>query len=252
MIDPLTLAVTAVAVFLISFVKGAFGGGFAIIGIPLLALVMDPITAGAVLAPLFCVQDVVGIRYWRPSTWSRPDLAVLIPGQMAGMTLGFFALRYADRNVVAIAIATITLLFAVLWFLQGGKIVQRPRSRVKGVIAGVASGTTSMLAHSGGPPLAMYLLPLGLPKHLYAGTTFVFFITSNFIKVWPWLIIGNLSWDGWGLVAFAVPVTAFGVWAGWRLHERLSAQQLYRLCYALLIAVGLNLLWSGIQGYARP
>jgi hypothetical protein len=49
------IAVSVAAVFLISFMKGAFGGGFAIIGIPLLALVMDPITAGALLAPLFCV-----------------------------------------------------------------------------------------------------------------------------------------------------------------------------------------------------
>ena len=54
-LDPITIAVSVAAVFLISFMKGAFGGGFAIIGIPLLALVMDPITAGALLAPLFCV-----------------------------------------------------------------------------------------------------------------------------------------------------------------------------------------------------
>ena len=40
MVDPLTLAVAALCVFIISFTKGAFGGGFAIIGIPLLALVM--------------------------------------------------------------------------------------------------------------------------------------------------------------------------------------------------------------------
>jgi uncharacterized membrane protein YfcA len=66
--DPLTILVTVAAVFLIAFMKGAFGGGFALIGIPLMALVMDPTTAGALLAPLFCVSDLSAMRYWRAST----------------------------------------------------------------------------------------------------------------------------------------------------------------------------------------
>jgi uncharacterized membrane protein YfcA len=247
-VDPLTLAVTSAAVFLISFMKGAFGGGFAIIGIPFMALVMDPIAAGALLAPLFCVMDVVAIRYWRPSTWSKADLIVLIPGQLVGMGLGFLALRFADRHLVAIAIALITLVFAGLWFMEGGKIVRRPRSQAKGALAGVSSGVTSMLAHSGGPPLAMYLLPLGLPKSVYAGTTFVFFVVGNLVKVGPWLVLAQPTRELWWLMALSVPVTSVGVWLGWRLHEGLDERQLYRLCYALLIVVGLNLLWQGLAG----
>ena len=46
-IEPTTLLVAATGIFVIGFMKGAFGGGFAIIGIPLLALVMDPIAAGS-------------------------------------------------------------------------------------------------------------------------------------------------------------------------------------------------------------
>ena len=87
MVDPLTLAVAALCVLIISFTKGAFGGGFAIIGIPLLALVMDPLVAGAFLAPLFCVGDVVALRYWRPSTWSRPDLQLSCPPSLSGWDL---------------------------------------------------------------------------------------------------------------------------------------------------------------------
>src|SRR6201995_5538137 len=48
-----TVLVTFAGVFLICFMKGAFGGGFAIVGIPLLSIVMDPVTAGGLLAPLF-------------------------------------------------------------------------------------------------------------------------------------------------------------------------------------------------------
>jgi uncharacterized protein len=106
-----------------------------------------------------------------------------------------------------------------------------------------------MLAHSGGPPVAMYLLPLGLPKSVYAGTTFVFFMVGNFVKAGPWLALAQPTRELWWLMVLSLPVTGFGVWAGWRLHERLDEQQLYSLCYILLIVVGLNLLWNGVAGY---
>lgn len=67
-LDVQVVAVALLAVGVIGFMKGAFGGGFAIIGIPLLALVMDPIAAGSLLAPLFVAMDVFALRYWRPRT----------------------------------------------------------------------------------------------------------------------------------------------------------------------------------------
>ena len=60
--------------------------------------------------------------------------------------------------------ATITLIFVGLWFAGGARVTIRPRSSPKAFAAGLASGITTMVAHSGGPPLAMYLLPLGLSK----------------------------------------------------------------------------------------
>ena len=69
--DPLSLLLALSGVFLIAFMRGAFGGGFAIIGIPLLSLSLDPIAAGALLAPLFVVNDLFALRYWKPDTWSK-------------------------------------------------------------------------------------------------------------------------------------------------------------------------------------
>src|SRR5258706_9496057 len=91
-IDPLTLCVVATGIFVIGFMKGAFGGGFAIIGIPLLALVMDPIEAGTMLAPLFVAMDVFALRYWKPATWAKPDLLILLPGLVAGIGIRLFPL----------------------------------------------------------------------------------------------------------------------------------------------------------------
>jgi len=75
-----TIRIAFAGVFLICFMNSAFGGGFSIVGIPLLFLVMDPVTAGGLLAPLFIAMDLLALRYWKPSTWSKPDLVLLLPG----------------------------------------------------------------------------------------------------------------------------------------------------------------------------
>lgn len=44
-----TVIVAFLGVFLISFMKGAFGGGFSIVGIPMLSFVTDPVVTAAKL-----------------------------------------------------------------------------------------------------------------------------------------------------------------------------------------------------------
>ena len=248
---PFMLAIAFAGVFLISFMKGAFGGGFAIVGIPLLSLAMDPIAAGALLAPLFIVMDLTALLYWRPNTWSRTDLAMLLPALVVGVGLGYFVLRDLDRHAIEIVMGLVTLAFAATWFLGGGEIKPRPRSTVKATLAGLGSGVTTMVAHSGGPPLAMYLLPLGMPKALYAGTTSLFFTVGNLLKAAPWLVLATPSKSLWLLMALCVPAVPAGVWAGWRLHERLDQRALYRTCYAILVVTAAKLLWDGLAGYVH-
>jgi len=248
----LTLATILIAftgVFLICFMKGAFGGGFAIVGIPLLSIVMDPVTAGGLLAPLFVAMDLFALRYWKPSTWSKPDLVLLLPGLVIGIAFGYLLFRFLDHRAIAIVMAVLTLIFVCLWLVAGTEATIRPRSTPKAITAGLASGITTMVAHSGGPPLAMYLLPLGLSKEVYAGTTSLFFTVGNATKAVPWLLLVTPSAGVWELMAvclFAIPA---GVWLGWRFHGSLDQRQLYRACYALLVVTALKLLWDGVSGY---
>src|SRR5271154_7064533 len=241
-----TILVAFAGVFLICFMKGAFGGGFAIVGIPLLSIVMDPVTAGGLLAPLFVAMDLYALRYWKPSTWSKPDLVRLLPGLVIGIAFGYLLFRFLDHRAISIVMAATTLVFVGLWLVAGAEATIRPRSTPKAISAGLASGITTMVAHSGGPPLAMYLLPLGLTKEIYAGTTSLFFTVGNATKAVPWLLLVQPTADAWILMAaclFAIPA---GVRLGWRFHGRLDQRQLYRACYALLVVTAVKLLWDGV------
>jgi uncharacterized membrane protein YfcA len=223
-----TILVAFAGVFLICFMKGAFGGGFSIVGIPLLSIVMDPVTAGGLLAPLFIPMDLFALRYWKPSTWSKPDLVLLLPGLVIGVGFGALLFRFLDHRAIAIVMAAITLIFVGLWFVAGAEVTARPRSTPKAITAGLASGITTMVAHSGGPPLAVYLLPLGLSKEIYAGTTSLFFTVGNATKAVPWLLLVKPTADIWTLMAVCLLAIPTGVWLGWRLHGMLDQRQVYR------------------------
>ena len=125
--------------------------GVPVIGIPLLSIVMDPVTAGGLLAPLFIAMDLFALRYWKPSTWSKPDLALLVPGLVIGIAFGYLLFRVLDHRAVAIVMAVTTLVFVGLWFVGGSEATIRPRSSPKAVAAGLASGVTSVRRESPEP-----------------------------------------------------------------------------------------------------
>jgi uncharacterized membrane protein YfcA len=239
-----TILVAFAGVFLICFMKGAFGGGFSIVGIPLLSIVMDPVTAGGLLAPLFIAMDLFALLYWKPSTWSKPDLVRLLPGLVTGIGIGYLLFRFLDHRAISIVMAATTLIFVSLWLVAGAEAMIRPRSTPKAITAGLASGITTMVAHSGGPPLAMYLLPLGLSKEIYGGTTSLFFSVGNATKAVPWLLLVKPT-----LMAICLLAIPAGVWLGWRFHGALDQRQIYRVCYGLLVVTALKLLWDGVSGY---
>jgi hypothetical protein len=57
-VDPVTLLAGLAAVALVGISKGGLGGAFALMGVPVLALVMPPVQAAAVLLPLLLMMDV--------------------------------------------------------------------------------------------------------------------------------------------------------------------------------------------------
>jgi uncharacterized membrane protein YfcA len=287
--DPAIVILALTGVFTIAFMKGVGGGGAAGVGIPLLALAMDPLTAGALLAPLLIVMDVFALRYFSPSTWSMPDVALLLPALIAGIGTGYLALNAMNPHMIEIVIAVTTLGFAVQWLLKrvrtngngnGASLPQEPSGiavalqreklagqtgsarspvfqrlrtafgidRALGLIAGFASGVTTMVAHAGGPPITLYLLRRGLPKSVLAGTMSIVFSVGNVIKLPPWLLISDKPQGFAVLMAICLPIIPFAVWLGWRLHNRLSEERLQALIYAVLAVTSLKLLWNGVAG----
>ena len=69
--DPWFYAAAVPAVVIVGLAKGGFGGGISILGVPLMALVISPLDAAAIMLPIMIVMDIVALFAWR-GVWDRP------------------------------------------------------------------------------------------------------------------------------------------------------------------------------------
>ena len=161
-IDIPTLLVIAVAVVLTGISKSGFAGAIGGITVPLMSLVISPALAAALLLPILIIADVLSLRQW----WgqhSRVYLMLLLPAALLGIVVGYASFGWLDEAGLRLLLGVITLLFALNILL---KLVNQSRltSPWAGRVLGALSGFTSFVAHAGGPPLNMYLLPQSMPK----------------------------------------------------------------------------------------
>lgn len=246
--DPTFYLFAIPAVLLIGLAKGGFSG-LGALAMPLIALGMDPIQGAAILLPILIVQDVVSVAAFRRS-WDAHVLAAMLPGAIAGVVLGWWYAASVSSNGVLICVGAIALLFGLyrLWAERGGRIAASSRSPAwVGTLFGVATGFTSQIAHAGGPPFQMWVMPRRLPRDAFIGTTAIFFAALNWIKVPAYVALGQFTRANalatLALLPFAIAGSLAGVW----LIRKVAPERFYPLVYALMVVAGAKLLWDGLS-----
>jgi uncharacterized membrane protein YfcA len=245
--DPWFLAIGTIAVILLGISKGGFAGVGAL-GTPLLALVVGPVQAAAIVLPILIVQDVVGVWAFRKS-WDGRILALMLPGAVIGIALAYtFATRLPEAGM-QILLGLISVLFALrnLWLQRGGRVpAPADPPRWFGFLMGIVSGVTSQIAHAGQPPFQIYVLPRRLPRDVLVGTTAIFFAAVNWIKVPAYLALGQFSRAHLIASAVLMPLAFASTLAGVWLVRRVDADRFYGLIYWLMLLVGLKLIYDGL------
>ena len=85
--DPLFYAAAVPAVIMMGLAKGGFAG-IGAMALPLIALVISPVQAAAILLPILIVQDMVSVWAFRRD-WDRGILLVMVPGAVVGIAAGY-------------------------------------------------------------------------------------------------------------------------------------------------------------------
>ena len=246
--DPFFLAMAIPAVAIMGISKGGFAGGLGLVGVPLIALAVDPRTAAALTLPILIMMDAVVVWVYR-GRWHLGHLKVLLMGALAGIALGALTFEYVSEGVMRLIVgATGLLFFASRWVLRAKvSAVEAPVDAVRGGFWGALSGFTSFTAHAGGPPVAMYLLPRNIDKTSYQATTTAFFAVVNLVKVPPYLWLGQFNREVLLTALVLLPLAALSARLGGYLHTRVDDKWFYRICNGMLIVTCCKLLWDGAR-----
>lgn len=247
MADPWFWLLAVPAVILLGLAKGGFIG-VGNLSMPMLALVIPPLQAAAVVLPILIVQDAVSVWSFRKS-WDRHVLAVLLPSAATGVGLGYlFAASLSERWVLG-ALGLISLVFAThrLWLERGGREVAAQKlPDWVGILCGAGAGLTSQIAHAGGPPFQIWVLPRRLPRDVLVGTTAIFFAAINWIKVPAYVALGQFSATTLLTTAALLPIAIVSTFAGVRLVRNVPAERFYTIVYVLTALLGVMLLWDAL------
>ncbi|OSQ35634.1 sulfite exporter TauE/SafE family protein [Thalassospira mesophila] len=248
--DPFFYLVAVPAVLIAGVSKSGFGGGLGIISVPLMALAVSPQAAAAIMLPILCLMDLASVWAYRKN-WDRRNMLILIPAALLGILAGSLSFNYLSEEAVKLLIAIIAIGFTMdRWFRRknsGGQ--PKPARWLPGTFWGTISGFTSFVAHSGGPPVSVFLLPQRLDKTVYVGTTVMFFIVVNYVKLIPYTLLGQFNGANLETALVMAPVAIAGTWLGLWAHDKVDQALFYRVCYVLLFVTGLKLLFDGLSHY---
>lgn len=245
--DPLFYICAVPAVLLYGIAKGGFGGNIAILSVPLMALVVSPQKAAAILLPILIVMDITALRTFR-GRWDKPNLRIIIPAALIGVLLGGLTFRMLNDAHIQLMIGSIALLFVLNIWLRREEPPVREAAIMRGGFWGMVSGFTSFGIHAGGPPINVYLLPQKMDKTLLMGTIAVFFAVVNLAKLPAYIYLEQFNTASLLTSLALLPLAPVGVKMGFWMLQRSNERLIYQLCYVFLFFTGGKLLYDGFKG----
>ena len=233
--DPLFYLLAIPAITLLGLGKGGFSG-IGMISTPLIALVIPPLQAAAIVQPILIVQDAISAWVYRRE-YSAWNLKVLMVGGVIGVGAAWVLATYLSDSHVRIMVGVI-----------GVPAEPRKPRAAAGVFWGAMTGITSTLAQAGAPPFQVFMLPQKLDKMTLVGTTLIFFAALNWMKLVAYSALGQFTTQtlltSALLMPLAIATNFFGIW----LVRRVPTETFYKIAYALMFLISLELIRSGVLG----
>ncbi len=110
--DPWFYLLAVPAILLVGISKVGCGGGLGVLAVPLMAIVVAPPTAAAVMLPILCVMDLIGVWAYRRS-FDLANLRIMVPAAILGIGLGALTFGYMDQAMIRILIGLIAVIFTL-------------------------------------------------------------------------------------------------------------------------------------------
>ena len=242
--DPIFYFAAIPAVVIVGLSKGGFGG-IALLAVPILSLVADPIKSAAIMLPILLTMDIVALWIYR-GLYDRPSLIALLPPAMLGIFIGWLTAAWVTVDFVRLVIGTISILFTLDHWLKWRPTLPGRPGTLKGIICGTGAGFTSFIAHAGAPPFQFYMVPIRLEPRIFVGTGVIFFAIVNAVKVIPYTFLGQFDTENLLTSLVLLPLAPLSTLAGFALVKIISVDLFYRITYLIVFLIGIKLIWDGL------
>jgi uncharacterized membrane protein YfcA len=230
------IVITASVFFLIGLSKGGLGGTIGALATPLMVLILPADQVIGLLLPVLMFADIFAVAlHWK--LWNGRFIFLLLPGAIVGVTVGTLFITNAPTETLRTLLGFIILLFALYKLFESrimGRITYHSRNW-HGILAGTVAGFSSALAHTGGPPVSIYLLMQDVRPRVFIATSVLFFLILNWIKV-PYYFYAQLfDFQRLLQIAWLLPLVPLGVWFGRWAAVRVSKQTFDRIIIFILV-----------------
>jgi uncharacterized membrane protein YfcA len=233
------LAAVLAIVFLAGLVRGAFGFGDALLGMPLLALFV-PLTFATPLMALVgpSLAVLILIKEWR--SMDIRGAGVLIASTIVGIPVGLFGLKHVDGRIVNLVLAAVIIAFALYNLLRPGLL--RLRTARSAPLFGLVAGVLGAAYNTNGPPVIFYGALRGWPPESFRATLQGYFLPTGSAILIGQGIAGMLRKPVLTTYIYALPVLALAVVLGRAIGSRIPAAKYAGWIYALMLGAGATLL----------
>lgn len=222
------------AVAIAAAAQALSGFGFALIAVPVVAVLVGPKAAVVGLAVVGAFL-VVWMTLRSAGTIDRRAVIVILASGVVGMPLGLLILERADERLLTAIIAVVVIAFAVLLW----RGLRFPAGRATDTVAGFAAGILSTSTGTSGPPFVIALTNRGVEPDEFRRTLAVLFLVQSFLSLALFFVSGQVTRDAVQVALAGFPGLVLGWTAGERAFSRLSAEAFRRIVLAMLLLSGL-------------
>jgi uncharacterized protein len=235
-----TLIIAFVVTAIAAAVQGTVGVGFAMIAVPILSL-LDPRLA-PVPQILIVLPLTIAMAWGERRSMDLTGVWWIIVGRIPGAVLGVALLAVATRETLDVFIGVVVLLAVAI--IGSGFHVRRTRATKFG--AGVAAGTTGLVASIGGPPVA--LIYTSEEAAVIRPTLAAIFTFGVALTVTARLVTGNITTSDVRVAAILLPAIGVGYVASLMLKDRVPARVVRATILIVSAVAGAGLIIRSLAG----
>ncbi len=235
----MNIVLLALIVYFAILTQAISGSGLALVSMPLLVQMMEPVAAGALVALMAVTTQLVMLfRYGRAVTFR--GLWPLIGGSLIGIPLGVLALSQLDERIILTALGILLVVYS-LYSLFAPRLPEI-HNPVWGTAFGFASGLLHGAYNTGGPPYVIWGMCRRWGTAEFKGNLQVLLMVNSVSVVIAHLVAGHYDVAVLQNYLIALPLIALGVLTGFWLDRSINEVWFRRIVLVLLLIIGLRML----------